>query len=494
MKKIKSILLLIILILSGFSTITSTAIKLDNKSKINSPMSNDFDPLVDVSITIEILAIRTLDKIDKYNEADFFLELVINEEKFESPVWNNTNYLYDCWSVTKNVPDDIDLVNITLKLWDWNLNGKKICDISNKKNSNDEGFDINIIYDLKTGRWYGDDYAVGDSSGYGRVCGTGDGSIYENEADCEIWFNIYQNDFDNDGIPYWVETYVYQTDPTVNNSGEDNDNDGLPIEWEHKWGFNPKIWDDHEHYDPDGDSITNLEEFLTSNFNSDPYRKDIFLELDFMGDSPKGAKSIVTKNSEEILKNPFHRRNIIFHIDSGLINGGEIIPFDNKVNFDDVLEIYQNYFLHNDENSWRRGVFHYGIFVYFCVPAGYGFSGDISPYWGYIPGTNCFVVSSQKMKQRSLFAFKPLEYIYASVIMHEMGHNFGFRAGKPFGCDSQISKYPWQIGYWFYRNYKSIMNYRYTYKILDYSVGSHGRRDHNDWANIDLTYFEKPMK
>jgi len=36
------------------------------------------------------------------------------------------------------------------------------------------------------------------------------------------------------------------------------------------------------------------------------------------------------------------------------------------------------------------------------------------------------------------------------------------------------------------------MNYRYTYSILDYSDGSHGKIDYDDWENIDLTYFEKP--
>lgn len=492
MKKIKLFICLGILILSGFTTVASSIGKIDSNLK-NTSIVDDFDPLVDISITVDILAIRALEDIDARSEADFFLILKINDEEFVSPVWNNTNYLYNCWTVTKNVPDEIDIVNITFELWDWNSDKNKICDISKENNKDSTGFDINVKYDLKTGRWYGDDYAIGDSSGYGRVCGTGDGSIYKNEADCEIWFNINQNDFDNDSIPYWVETYVYGTDPMVNNSGEDDDSDNIPIEWEHRWGFNPNIWDDHENFDPDGDSITNYEEFLTSDFNSDPFRKDVFLELDFMADSPNGKSSIVPMSSVEMLKNPFHRRNIVFHVDCGVVNGGEIFPFDDNIKIDEVLEIYHNFFLHNDENNWRRGVFHYGVFVYSCRPAGYGFSGDTAPYWGYIPGTNCFVVSSRVMKRVSIFAFKPLEYVYASVIVHEMGHNFGIRWGEPFGCDNQFGKYPWQIGYWLFRNYKSIMNYRYTYKILDYSDGSHGHRDYDDWANIDLTYFEKPL-
>ena len=34
------------------------------------------------------------------------------------------------------------------------------------------------------------------------------------------------------------------------------------------------------------------------------------------------------------------------------------------------------------------------------------------------------------------------------------------------------------------------MNYRYVYSgLTDYSDGSHGKNDYDDWANIDLTYF-----
>jgi hypothetical protein len=74
--------------------------------------------------------------------------------------------------------------------------------------------------------------------------------------------------------------------------------------------------------------------------------------------------------------------------------------------------------------------------------------------------------------------------------MHEIGHNFGIRFGNPFGCDFPGSGSPFRLSYWIFRNYKSVMNYRYTYFILDYSDGSHGRRDFDDWENLDLTWFE----
>ena len=61
-----------------------------------------------------------------------------------------------------------------------------------------------------------------------------------------------------------------------------------------------------------------------------------------------------------------------------------------------------------------------------------------------------------------------------------------------FVDDNQGTKTPLKLSYWLFGRYKSIMNYRYTYFILDYSDGSHGALDSDDWDKIDLSYFEKP--
>jgi hypothetical protein len=37
--------------------------------------------------------------------------------------------------------------------------------------------------------------------------------------------------------------------PTTDDTGSDADADGIPIEWEHRYGFNPLVWDDHETID-----------------------------------------------------------------------------------------------------------------------------------------------------------------------------------------------------------------------------------------------------
>ena len=469
---------------SLFVSSKSTVKSLDEETYVD-----DYDPLVDLNITFEIQALRAIDKIDLLSEADFFLKIKINEELFTSPTWTDQNYLYNCWNVTKDVPDNEALVNISIELWDYNTIGNQLCDLSAKTNKLNSGYTIDLVYDIRTGLWDGDDYKITDPSGYGRLCGCDDKSIYSEERDCELWFNIYQNELDGDTLPYWTETYAYHTDPEINNIGDDFDEDGCAIEWEHKWGYNPFIWENHKNLDYDKDSINNYEEFLTAEFLSDPFRKDIFLEMDYMDYSPDGVKSIVPEEAKEILKKPYHQRNIIFHVDDYL-QGGQIVPFDNLTEQDEILQIYNDYFLNNQSDNWRRGVFHYSIFVYLCKPNGFAFSGDGGIFWGYGPGTNSFIVCSTTMERIANRTKKSVEYIYAASIIHEMGHNFGIRFGHPLGCDNRRSTKPWCLSFWLFNNYKSIMNYRYTYYILDYSDGTHGTRDFNDWAEIDLSYFE----
>ena len=481
MKKLISIISVFLLLLNSYFVV---GLSIDDYEIENFEIQ-DYDPLVDINITVKITAIRALDKIDCGSKPDFFVKLKINNEEFTSPTWMNSKQVYPDWSVTTDVPDDIKNISINIQLWDYNEDGDIICDIGN------EGFDIDIEYDISTGRWSGDDYHVSDGSGYGRVCGTNDGSIYEDQNDCELWFDIFQNDYDSDNIPYWTETEVYGTDPEVDDTGSDVDEDKIPIEWEHRYGFNPLIWEDHENIDPDHDSINNYEEFLTYDLGSDPFCKDFFLELDFMETGPNGKTNIIPESSDEIIKDPYHRRNIIFHIDRGVGNGGDIIPYDGELNSEKLRQIFYEYFMNNDENNWRRGVFHYGVFVDVLFPSGFSFSGDVSPFMGYLPGTNCFAVSCREMEDRLCwYPLKEVDYIFASVTMHELGHHMGLRWGHPYGVDCRFGIMPWSIVYWIIRNYKSCMNYRYTYRILDYSDGSHGKRDFDDWENIDFSYFE----
>ncbi len=487
----KSILVIIlILIFNGFCSSISISMNSQKNLFKSNEILIDYDPQIDINITLKIDYIRALKAIDDYLNNDFFVKIFINNLEFNSSLFKINKNSYNLnYSIMTDVPDDVEIVEIIIQLYTKNQGEEELCDISGDIINSTNKYDVKLFYNIKTSHWDGSDY-INDPSGYGRLNGCDDGSIYNLEKDFELFFNIYQNDFDNDNIPYWTEVYTYNTDPEVKNLG-DPDNDKIPIEWEYRWGYNPFIWDDHTNIDPDLDSINNYEEYLTKNFNSDPFRKDIFLEIDYMqeanGDVPR-----IEKTAFEILKLPFHKRNILLHIDSGEINGGDIISYDEKSDFDEILEIWRKYFLDNNEQNWKRSVFHYGVFVHDQFPKGYAFSGDISPYWGYLPGTNSFVIANVLIEKKARTFKKSNNTIYASAIMHEMGHNFGIRGGNPKGCDNQLTKNPFLPGWYIYRNYKSIMNYRYTYSILDYSDGTNGKRDYNDWGAVNLSYFEIP--
>ncbi len=473
-KKIISLVMVFLMVISSFSLISA-------KYEIN---DNE-------RVMIHFDQFRYLEQQCE-NDALFRIECNIGDEQFESPMWNVSFFGAPLnWNITIFTTKDTSELDILISLYK-SINGEKeLCDLSEALSL--DAHTVNIKYNIETGWWTGDDFH-GDLSGYGRLNGCDDGSIYEAENDAELWFTIFQDDLDGDNIPQAIEE-EYGMDPFVDDADIDYDLDGISSYWEWYFGYHPKQADDHQLLDPDNDSISNYEEYVTWDlYSSDPFRQDIFLEIDWMEPGPAGEKSEVPKKALDRIYQPFHRRNIVFHFDNGIENGGEPIPFSEKTSRDEVLDIYEEYFIHQGQFTERRSIFHYGIVVYLCDVKGYGFSGDTGQ-GGYSPGTNAFVISSSQMElntQKIYFKDRSLDNFYGSAMMHEMGHNFGIRFGEPFGCDNWFAKYPWQLLFWFIRNYKSMMNYQYTYSIFDYSDGSHGRGDFNDWDNIDLTYFEYP--
>jgi hypothetical protein len=470
MKKLYCISIIGILLISLNTIVTS--------SRFSMITLEDFDPLVDVSVSVEIKMIRLLAvnelqtlPLNKGNDSpNFYVNVHINEGDFTSDVWDNTKYVTDPqWNATLDVPDEEEFVTITIQLW-----SDETEDIPYDLSSDLQDDDVTLLYSIKTGHWTGDD-AIGDSSGYGRLCGCDDGTIYDYNRDCELWFDITQTDYDGDSIPYWIEVNTLGTDPTVNDSALDPDNDTIPTYWEYKWEYQPLTWDDHEHIDPDNDSINNIEEFLTSAWYSDPFRKDVFIEMDIMGDGPNGEKTYFPKNSEELAKTAFDKQNIVLHIDTGTMGGHDILPFYDDVNRQLLQNIYQNYFLHGDPNNWRRGVFHYGLVLYYEDIVGYTFQ------------PNAFQVASSKLEKIEKKPFLNRDIAYASCYIHELGHTFGF---WPIPGHNKLSAFPWQLGWWLTHSYRSCMSYGWVYLIADYSDGSRRIPDLNDWNRIDYSYFE----
>ncbi len=284
--------------------------------------------------------------------------------------------------------------------------------------------------------------------------------------------NITDVFIDTPGI---IENYSISFNET------DSDNDGVPDWWEEKWGYNPYVWDDHRHLDPDDDGLNNIEECYTDIYGSNPFHKDIFLEIDWMESHSNLSNKPPLDFLNQII-DVFNSHNITLHIDIGELGGGEEIS-DVSIcsnSYSTILYIYWEYFLHENPLNPRKGIFHYGVICNYCPDVNFPFIG-----WDNL---DSFAISIRWL--HSIYPHIPRGKLIAGAIIHHLGHTLGLIADTYDGIDNlgtlQIFSIPW----WNYINYKSCMNYFYKFKVLSFSDGTHGRGDFNDWENMDLKFFK----
>ena len=416
---------------------------------------DDWDPLVDLKLKVEIVRVRNIDLQDK----KLLSEVLIYEGKNESEVAEGID-ISPGWKAVQDIPDSKENIPVVIKILERGMLRDR------------EAVEVKLVYNMERGEWYGDDY-VGDDDGYAHVIENG----------YEVWFDITFNDYDGDGLTYWEETNVYHTDPKTDDRGRDDDNDGIPIEWEDRWGYNPHLWENFSSIDPDRDGLSNIEEWQQSEWLSDPFRKDIFIEVDTM-ENRFGDTYDMPERSKQLLYSSFAQHNIALHVDDGSMGGGgETIPYQKKITYRETNEIYWKYFLHDDILSKRRGAFHYVIFCSYgaITRGGYSFQA-IDSLDGFVLAMHYIYNWRWSREQRELST--------ASLFMHELGHNLGLFEYTFGGIDNESCNTPWHAGWWKYSDYRSCLNYRYSFSLVDYSDGSHGKNDYDDWENIDLTFFK----
>ena len=260
-------------------------------------------------------------------------------------------------------------------------------------------------------------------------------------------------------------------------SDKDTDFDDVPDWWEEKWSYNPNLWDDHKNLDPDKDALSNIEECYTDQYGSSPYHKDIFIEIDWM-ESPGSDKS--NKPSAELIKELveiFENKSINLHVDIGEFGGGEEIPYcDIQFSFSRLRDLYWNYFLHNDLNNPRKGIFRYGVICKYCPDLNFPFIA-----WDHL---DTFAISAEWTKEVNPYI--SMDRLIVGGITHHLGHTLGLLADTYNGIDNVDTAKLFSIQWWKYRNYKSCMNYNWKYKIFSFSDGSHGRGDFDDWSSMDF--------
>ncbi|UCD14002.1 MAG: right-handed parallel beta-helix repeat-containing protein [Thermoplasmatales archaeon] len=262
--------------------------------------------------------------------------------------------------------------------------------------------------------------------------------------------------------------------------GLDSDNDKVPDWWEEKWGYDPFSWDNHKNLDPDEDSLNNIEECFTDEWGSNPFHKDIFLEFDWIKAQKPGVTNKPPSNLINKIKSFFEKHDITFHVDDGSLGGGEEISYKARFSDTEIRDLYWNYFLHNDLDNPRKGIFHYGLICDYGNEGGFAFVG--------CNHLDSFIIPTQFLVDRSPL-FSRGRYVIGGSI-HELGHTLGLTVDDYRGIDNMITTVPFTIQWWKYGNYRSCMNYRHTYVIINFSDGSHGKGDFDDWSNLDFGFFK----
>jgi len=499
-----ALILVLIILVSTFAYLTIFSQKMLEEEK--EPMEKDIDdrisPLTNQGLTVEILRIRHRDILDEIFKITYSWKdppksyWITNMDGKECNSLGNIGYgssgLYNEWDtmlkdcrVNYKVEDEQKTSDVIITIMEQEQKGllfKKTQDVLKEK--------IQVIYNYKTGRWDGDDYFK-DCDGYGHFLG----------ESVEIWFNIYQSDYDHDGISHWTEVNVLGTDPMVDDSKLDPDNDGVPTSWEWKWGYDPHTWDDHKNLDPDIDGIENIEEYKMEKWFANPYQPDIYIETDGMQkknffDLPH----IFHEDSQQMIIERFAQHGINVYIDDGwpdgpINGGGEMLPFIDKI--DEVIGGQISSFYQHNFPDERKGIFRY---VVIANKLGWNTPCEYNKY------DTILVFSGRKLNFRLFVAVTPRlrSILLAKGVLHELGHSMGLLPYTFPGNDisspvgTRYPNMPEEEYEKYLDQYHSIMNYNYIYqdrKLFDYSDGSNSAPyDQNDWNYLFLPSFQSDAR
>ncbi len=459
---------------------------------------NAISPYTNQGLTLEIYRIRHRGLLDtimqrgnawKTKPSFYFITNIDDQEYISKDIWSRkgtTETLFNTWDtifkenkVQRDADEEQEKSEITISILERTSIG-----ILGLRSQDNEMDSISFTYDYRTGRWDGDD-SFNDSDGYGHYLG----------ETFEMWFNVYQVDYDLDGIPYWTEVNILKTDPKKDDSKLDPDGDGIPTTWEWKWGYDPNVYDNHSILDPDKDGLENTEEYLMEKWFANPFSQDIYVEVD----NTEGAgllhpAHVLWEESKQIMIERFAQHGINLYVDDGwpdgpVNGGGELLTHYDRISQDSgmMLQFYRHHFPEE-----RRGIFRY---LLICHSAGFCHPSEFNVYDTMAVGNSY----ERNIKSRGAFTPRTMRMMLASCILHELGHSLGIGPWNVPGNDniSFIESRDAEREYLEkHGNYKSVMNYYYIYDktIVDYSDGSNGDGDFNDYGFFDLTFFQQNAK
>ena len=501
-KKQNQIIAVVVIVLLVALSAYGYAIFYNNKPTAISPIQKQWtiddriSPLVTQGIILEVNRMRNRGIVDvmlkpglswRTKPSFYFISDIDGKQYVSKDVSSaggvKTEILFKTWDtmfqenkILERTPQEQPTSKIILTIMQRDYSG-----LLGRRYQDTEKEKISLTYNYKTGHWTGDD-SLNDTDGYGHY----------NGQNYEVWFNVYQTCATPDEIPYWTKVNVYHINGTVDCSNYDPNGDGIPMPWDWKWGYDPFGSRNYSVGDPDRDGLTNLQEYKMQKYFADPFHQDIYIESDGMQrnglfDPPH----VFWEESQQIIIERFAQHNICVYIDNGwpgdsTNGGGELLPHIETLSQDSgmMLQFYKNHF--SDD---RKGIFRYLVIGHnagFCHP-----SVD-NRY-------DTMAVDSSLYKlyfKRTAFTPRTQRLVLASATMHELGHSLGIAPWTWGGNDNLTFAQGKQAKQAFldqWGNYKSVMNYYYIFnkKLVDYSDGSHGPGDQNDWKAFDLTSFKR---
>lgn len=507
---IVALLIVIALVLSSvlvYYAFYYTTEKTDMEQSPSQVIDDRVSPLVSQGLNVEILRIRNrglMEKMLKIGGSDwkhppsFYWTVIVdsNEDSSLGSVGLGSSGLYNMWDSMGleskchfKINDEQKTSDVSIIIYEREKTG-----FFGRKTTDVERQQIKVVYDYRTGHWSGDD-SLKDSDGYGHVRG----EMYD------VWFNVYQDCYSHDYLPYWMKVNVYNLDPTMDYSTIDPNHDGIPLPWDWKWGFDPFAYDNHAQWDPDCDGLTNLQEYQEAKWFADPFQPDIYIEADGM--QKKGlidVQHVFFKEGQQMLIERFAQHGLNVYIDDGWPDGpknggGEMVPFV-KIILDPPGGQELSYYLHNFADE-RKGIFHY---LLIANQAGWSMPAKFNYYDTIVVGNSL----KNDITLRYSFTKRQMIVTLADAVMHELGHELGLKPEefKAVDISPTVNRYPSmpESEYNSYvTNYYSIMNYYYIYgglvggpqvrkarTLFDFSHGSNGAPyDQNDWEHLYLPTF-----
>lgn len=226
-----------------------------------------------------------------------------------------------------------------------------------------------------------------------------------------------------------------------------------------------------------------------------PIEKDLYVEIDWMKDSSNRTYK-PSSTQLDIVEDMYSAKGVNLHVDIGDFGGGEELVVASatlKQEFTPGQIDFWDYKSGGDMVTGITSKFsgdRYGIWRYMITgnawPEEMGSTG-----WAEAMGDDLFI-SIGVLEDASGLANE--DRAIAGTIAHELGHNLCLSPDRVYVEQSTDCVYAGIDNNDIYDsafnllNYESVMNYRYQLTnvddlgIVDYSDGSHGTGDHDDWS------------